>query len=188
MPGNGQDAAAAASAASGDDGTASFSSASRARRKHRSRSPTKTTNNNNSSNSHSRSSRSPDSLIGKVGNACDQHKSTLHDSNPTSSDNVKSFAHWMRPTMFASDETLAAAQDDMPRKGFKQMSSLCQVLIKIEEPSGDLCRAIGTARNPGMASAFLNCNRNKRSLSLDLKQAEGLEAFMKVIETLHFLM
>lgn len=56
-------------------------------------------------------------------------------------------------------------------------------VIKIEEPSGDLCRAIGTARNPGMASAFLNCNRNKRSLSLDLKQPDGLEAFMKVIES-----
>lgn len=56
-------------------------------------------------------------------------------------------------------------------------------VIKIEEPAGDLCRAIGTARHSGMASAFLNCNRNKRSLSLDLKQKEGLEAFMKVIET-----
>ncbi|WP_416900035.1 MAG: CaiB/BaiF CoA transferase family protein [Minwuia sp.] len=56
-------------------------------------------------------------------------------------------------------------------------------VIKVEEPSGDLARAIGTGGTAGMASCFLNCNRNKRSVSLDLKQKDGLDALLKLIET-----
>lgn len=56
-------------------------------------------------------------------------------------------------------------------------------VIKVEEPTGDLARAIGTTRRDGMASCFLNCNRNKRSVCLDLKKPEGLEALKKLVET-----
>ncbi|APW40281.1 hypothetical protein RD110_26315 [Rhodoferax koreense] len=42
-------------------------------------------------------------------------------------------------------------------------------VIKVEAPQGDLARSVGPARNKGMASVFLACNRNKRSLVLDLK-------------------
>lgn len=53
-------------------------------------------------------------------------------------------------------------------------------VIKVEPPNGDTTRHIGPARNPDMASMFLSCNRNKRSVVLDLKRPEGLEALMKL--------
>ena len=167
MPAGGQDAAAAAAAggdAGGDGGTAASSSASRAsRRKHRSsRSPAKTSSTSTRS---TRSSHSPDSLLDKVGNACEQHQRTLHDPNPTSSDNIKSFANWNRPTMFASDETLAAAQDDMPRKCFKQMSSLCQVLIKIEETYATKLGKIDRVLDDGHRMAAADAVRSASSAS-----------------------
>lgn len=55
-------------------------------------------------------------------------------------------------------------------------------VIKIEPPKGDTTRHIGPARNPGMAAMFLGCNRNKRSLVLDLKQPQGLAAMLRLCE------
>ncbi|TNC12900.1 CoA transferase [Methylobacterium terricola] len=43
-------------------------------------------------------------------------------------------------------------------------------VLKVEGPAGDILRAPGPARSPGMGAAFLNCNRGKRGLVLDLKQ------------------
>ena len=34
-------------------------------------------------------------------------------------------------------------------------------IVKVEPPQGDIMRAPGPARLPGMGAAFLNCNRNK---------------------------
>ena len=42
-------------------------------------------------------------------------------------------------------------------------------VVKIEAPAGDTTRKIGPGRNPDMAAFFLLCNRNKRSVCLDLK-------------------
>ena len=56
-------------------------------------------------------------------------------------------------------------------------------VIKIEPPGGDTTRNIGPARNPGMAALFLNCNRNKRSIVLDLKNPDALAACLKLLET-----
>ncbi len=47
-------------------------------------------------------------------------------------------------------------------------------VIKIESPTGDLMRGFGTVVD-GMSASFLSCNRNKRSLCVDLKAKEGLE-------------
>ena len=47
-------------------------------------------------------------------------------------------------------------------------------VIKVESPNGDLMRHFSRGRN-GMSASFLSCNRNKRSLAVDLKSAEGLE-------------
>ncbi|HUP94714.1 MAG TPA: CoA transferase [Burkholderiales bacterium] len=56
-------------------------------------------------------------------------------------------------------------------------------VIKIEAPDGDPMRHSGHAKNPGMASLFMNTNRNKRSVVLDLKRPPGLEALMRLVET-----
>jgi crotonobetainyl-CoA:carnitine CoA-transferase CaiB-like acyl-CoA transferase len=55
-------------------------------------------------------------------------------------------------------------------------------VIKIESPSGDLMRNYGTQHN-GMSSSFLSCNRNKRSLALDLKKPEALDIVKKLVAT-----
>ncbi|HEY6418716.1 MAG TPA: CoA transferase [Candidatus Binataceae bacterium] len=55
-------------------------------------------------------------------------------------------------------------------------------VIKIESPLGDLMRHLSRGRN-GMSASFLCCNRNKRSLVVDLKAAEGLAIVRKLIAT-----
>lgn len=55
-------------------------------------------------------------------------------------------------------------------------------VVKIEPPSGDLMRHLSLRRN-GMSAFFLSCNRNKRSLAVDLKSADGLAIMHKLIPT-----
>src|SRR5204862_1548115 len=49
-------------------------------------------------------------------------------------------------------------------------------VVKLEPPGGDVMRYAWPFRNPGMGHIFLNANRNKRSLVLDLKQPAAREA------------
>lgn len=55
-------------------------------------------------------------------------------------------------------------------------------VIKVEAPAGDLLRKLGGASKTGQLSPkFLHFNRNKRSIVLDLKTPEGLEALHRLI-------
>ncbi|NYT64198.1 CoA transferase [Alcaligenaceae bacterium] len=53
-------------------------------------------------------------------------------------------------------------------------------VIKVESPAGDLIRGIGPYRHAGMGAIFMNANRSKRSLVLDLKQAAGRDALLEL--------
>jgi crotonobetainyl-CoA:carnitine CoA-transferase CaiB-like acyl-CoA transferase len=54
-------------------------------------------------------------------------------------------------------------------------------IIKVEPPAGDLMRANGVSKHRGMSSIFLAINRNKRSLSIDLKSPEGLAIIHRLL-------
>jgi crotonobetainyl-CoA:carnitine CoA-transferase CaiB-like acyl-CoA transferase len=56
-------------------------------------------------------------------------------------------------------------------------------VIKVENIEGDLARNSGLFRNRGMASVFLQINRNKRSLSIDLKSEAGKDVLRRLIPT-----
>jgi crotonobetainyl-CoA:carnitine CoA-transferase CaiB-like acyl-CoA transferase len=51
-------------------------------------------------------------------------------------------------------------------------------VVKVESPAGDTMRWIGPWRHEGMGPLFLQGNRNKRSVALDLKSADGKAAAM----------
>jgi formyl-CoA transferase len=56
-------------------------------------------------------------------------------------------------------------------------------VVKIELPgSGDETRQWGPPFLAGESSYFMSVNRNKRSVTLDLKSAEGLEALRRLVE------
>lgn len=61
----------------------------------------------------------------------------------------------------------------------------CQILgdlgadvVKVEPPWGDSNRHVGPSREPLMGALFLTCNRNKRSIVVDLKQPAGREVVL----------
>lgn len=67
------------------------------------------------------------------------------------------------------------------------MGDLGADVIKIEGPEGDTTRDLGPEKSPRMGAVYMNANRNKRSLCIDLKSSEGHAAFLKLIETVDVL-
>jgi crotonobetainyl-CoA:carnitine CoA-transferase CaiB-like acyl-CoA transferase len=55
-------------------------------------------------------------------------------------------------------------------------------VIKIEPPAGDNTRSISVGPEPGMSGVFVNVNRGKRSVVLDLGSDEGKSALRELIK------
>ena len=55
-------------------------------------------------------------------------------------------------------------------------------VIKIEPPQGDLMRKGGATKNADMGALYLQLNRNKRSVVLDLKQPAARAALLRLCE------
>lgn len=56
-------------------------------------------------------------------------------------------------------------------------------VIKVESPQGDTTRFIPPGPDPSRGAMFLNVNRGKRSIVMDLKQAEARAALLKMAES-----
>lgn len=56
-------------------------------------------------------------------------------------------------------------------------------IIKVESPAGDTTRMVPPFRNPGMGCIFLQGNRNKRSIVIDLKKTEGPGILLELLKT-----
>ena len=54
-------------------------------------------------------------------------------------------------------------------------------IIKVENLDGDLARDAGVGLHPGMSSIFLTINRNKRSIAVDLKSAQGKDVLRRLV-------
>ena len=63
------------------------------------------------------------------------------------------------------------------------MADMGADVIKVEPPTGDTTRAISVAPAPGMSGVFVNVNRGKRSVVLDLRSDPGREALTRLVET-----
>ena len=54
-------------------------------------------------------------------------------------------------------------------------------VVKVETPEGDPNRQNGPGRNANMAAMHLNMNRNKRSVTLNLKRPEAREVLLRLV-------
>ena len=62
------------------------------------------------------------------------------------------------------------------------MAELGAEVVKIERLGGDSTRNHGAKRHPGMASLFLNSNRGKKSVAIDVKHPEGYAALVRLVD------
>jgi len=56
-------------------------------------------------------------------------------------------------------------------------------VIKVEPPEGDVIRNVEPMRSRGMGAVFMNSNRGKKDVALDLKSDAGREALARLVAT-----
>ncbi|MFD0364623.1 CaiB/BaiF CoA transferase family protein [Nocardia sp. GCM10030253] len=61
------------------------------------------------------------------------------------------------------------------------MADMGADVIKIEPPAGDNTRYISVGPEPGLGGVFVNVNRGKRSVVMDLRRAEGARALRDLL-------
>jgi formyl-CoA transferase len=66
--------------------------------------------------------------------------------------------------------------------GCTLLADLGAEVIKIESPQGDMLRQFPSSL-PGESRFFLGTNRGKRALALDLKEPDGLEVLLRMVES-----
>ena len=69
----------------------------------------------------------------------------------------------------------------------KLLADMGAEIIKIEAIDGDITRHIGPSVNKGMGAVFLNINRNKKSVCIDLKSPEGRLIIYKLIKIFYLM-
>ncbi|MDP2322941.1 MAG: CoA transferase, partial [Gammaproteobacteria bacterium] len=65
----------------------------------------------------------------------------------------------------------------------QMLADLGAEVIKVEPPRGDSNRSLGAYRNPGMAALYLTCNRNKRSIVLNLKDPAARAVALQLVKS-----
>ena len=68
------------------------------------------------------------------------------------------------------------------------LADLGAEVIKVEPPEGELARTVHPASPAGMSAMFINNNRNKKSVAVDLKSAEGKEVLRRLIASADVLL
>ena len=63
------------------------------------------------------------------------------------------------------------------------MADMGAEVIKVEPPAGDNTRFISAGPAPGMGGVYVNVNRGKKSVMLDLRAEDGKEALRRLIAT-----
>ena len=70
----------------------------------------------------------------------------------------------------------------------QQLGDMGAEVIKVEPPEGDTTRQLGPMKNPNMGAFYLACNRNKRSIVLDLKQPAARDALLRLARDANVLL
>lgn len=61
------------------------------------------------------------------------------------------------------------------------MAEMGAEVWKVESPKGDIARGLGPRRNSGMGAVFINGNRGKKSIVVDLKNPEAREVIHRLV-------
>jgi crotonobetainyl-CoA:carnitine CoA-transferase CaiB-like acyl-CoA transferase len=56
-------------------------------------------------------------------------------------------------------------------------------IIKVENLNGDMMRTVRPGKSDEMGAGFINCNRNKDSIAIDLKTEQGREVLYRLVKT-----